>query len=282
MSKRIRSAYARLVPAGALILAPVLSSCGGGGPAPSPATPSAAASEEAWRALATPRPEPLAGAPRVAVGALMLLDDPWKLNSPVDLSLGLSELVVTGLLRRRDVVLVERRRFAAAAERERRGLPRAPGSPPAGVSPGAEFVLSGTWARLGLDSAYLELRLTDVQTGTVAKTWRAATANDADPVALARTVVGSLLSALDAMGRRPAWADPHPEAAPPGYRPSGIPPAAVAAFLRGLAAEERWAWEGARRAYEAAIKAGGGAFFEAASALARTARLRMGGTLGAS
>ena len=141
---------------------------------------------------------------------------------------------------------------------------------------------SGTWARLGLDSAYLELRLTDLRTGTVVRTWRAATPNDADPVALARTVVGSLLAALDAMGRRPAWRDPHPEAAPPGYRPSGIPPAAVAAFLRGLAAEERWAWEGARRGYRAAIAESGGMFFEARAALARAARLRLGGTLAAS
>ena len=53
---------------------------------------------------------------------------------------------------------------------------------------------------------------------------------------------------------------------------------ALQSFLRGLAAEESWDWEGARRGYQAAASDPG--FFEAPAALARAARLRLGGTLG--
>jgi len=48
-----------------------------------------------------------------------------------------------------------------------------------------------------------------------------------------------------------------------------------------LASEEAWNWEGARVGYQEA-GALESAFFEADVALARTARLRMGGTLGSS
>lgn len=263
-----------------LTVASVAAGCVGGGPSAGPA-PAADISEAEWRALATPRPEPLPGSARVTVSELRLTNpDAWGLTASVDVPLGLSELVVAGLLRRRDVHFVERRRFSVAAERERRGLPRPSGAPPAGVSPGAELVLSGTWATLGLDSAYLDMRLTDVQTGDVVTTWRTATANDADPIGLARTVVGGLLVALEEMGRRPEWTDPLSGAAPTGYMATSVPPEAVEAFLRGLAAEEEWNWAGAFRGYSAA--AAHGAFFEAEVALARAARLRMGGTLGES
>ena len=239
-------------------------------------------SEAEWQALAVPRPAPLPGAARVSVAEITLLGSSWGLQSNVEISLGVSELIVTGLLRRADVELVERRRFAAAADAERRGLARPAGTPAAGVSPGAEFVLSGSWASVGLDSAYLDLHLTDAEGGGVVTSWRAATANDAGPASLTRTIVGSLLAALDDMGRRPAWTDPDGDTAPASYRESEISSRAVEAFLRGLAAEEEWKWEAARRGYQAALAEGGDSFVEAASALARTARLRNGGTLGAS
>ena len=269
-----------LIPS-ALAAVLVLSACsGGGGPAARPAP--ANASEAEWRSLATARLEPLAGAARVSVSEITLLGDVWDLPSGVDIGLGISELVVTGLLRRADVNLVERRRFAAAAAAERRGQARSAAAPAAGVSAGAEFVLSGTWASLGMDSAYLDLSLTDAQSGAVVKAWRSSTAKDADPTALTRTIIGSLLTALDEMGRRPQWRDPAGDTAPPSYRATSVSLTAVSAFLRGLSAEERWDWEGARRGYQAALAQSGSAFVEAAAALARTGRLRNGGTLGAS
>ena len=112
--------------------------------------------------------------------------------------------------------------------------------------------------------------------------WRGSTANEADPPALARTIITGALTALTEMGRLPTWSDPLPHAAPAAYRPTDVPAAAVDAFLRGLAAEERWSWERARVGYQEAVALAGPAFFEAEAALARTARLRNGGTLGAS
>ncbi len=135
---------------------------------------------------------------------------------------------------------------------------------------------------VGLDSALVDLRLADAQTGSVVATWRGATPSDADAVSVARRVVSGTLAALEKLGERPSWQDPDPAAAPPGYRPSGVPDAAVTAFFRGLAAEETWSWERARVGYQGALTASGTSFVEAAAALARTARLRNGGTLGAS
>jgi hypothetical protein len=196
--------------------------------------------------------------------------------------LAISELVGAALLRRADVEWVERRRFAAAVAAERRGDARPAGAPAAGVSPGAEFILSGSWASVGLDSAYLDLRLTQSETGSIVTSWRAATPNDPDPTSLTRTVVGSLLGALGRLDRLPVWSDPSPDAAPVSYRTTGISTDAVEAFLVGLAAEERWDWEAARRGYQTALEEGGARFVEAEAALARAARLRNGGTLGAS
>jgi hypothetical protein len=176
------------------------------------------------------------------------------------------------------VELVERRRFTAAVDAERAGTPRPAGAPPAGVSRGAEMSATVVWLPLGAETS-LEVRLTRPQTGAVVAGRRRMIPADADPVAAARAIVATILEALDELGRRPAWNDPVPGAAPAEYRPSGVPTAAVARFLQGLAAEERWNWEAARRSYEAAAGAG---FFEAEAALARTARLRTGGTLGES
>lgn len=258
----------------------LVAACGGAAPSAGP-TPAADVTMAEWSALATPRPEPLQGATRVTVSEIEVLSaDPWGLAAPLDPSLGLAELVVAGLLRRRDVQFVERRRFAEAADRERRGLPRPRGAPAAGVSPGVELILSGTWSKLGMAGAFLDLRLTDAETGDVVSTWRTATADGSDPVGVARTVVGGLLTALDGLGRRPVWSDPVAMAAPSEYRTTGVPLPAVSSFFDGLAAEERWSWTDALGGYRAAARADG--FFEAEALMARAARLRLGGTLGAS
>jgi len=265
-----------------LLPALLLAGCGGSGGGTSGTVPAATrASDAEWAALATPRPEALAGAPRVSVGEVLLLGTPAWSTAPVDPGLGIAELVAAGLLRRQDVRFVERRRFAAAAEAERRGVARPEGAPAAGTSPGAQYVVSAAWASVGLDSAYVDLRLSDAESGVVVATWRGATAPDADPVAVARRVVAGTLAALDGLGVRPRWQDPEAGAAPLAYRASGVSAAAAASFFQGLAAEEAWSWERARAGYQAALASGGASFVEAAAALARTARLRNGGTLGA-
>lgn len=238
------------------------------------------ASDAEWRALAAPRPEPMDGAVRLSFSGVELSGaEPWSLTSRVPLDLGLSELVIAGLLRRRDVQLVERRRFAAAVEAERAGSPRADGAPPAGVSPGAEMAATVVWLPLG-EQVSLELRLARPQTGAVVAARRRVIPAGADPVAAARAIVATILSTLDGLGELPTWNDPVAGTAPAEYEPSDVPEANVERFLDGLAAEERWNWEAARRSYESA--AAGTGFFEAGAALARTARLRMGGTLGES
>ena len=72
----------------------------------------------------------------------------------------------------------------------------------------------------------------------------------------------------------------HTEALPLG--PVEAAPEAFSLFGEGLSAEERFQWLAARRAYEAAANRGGPGFGEPVEALKRTARLRAGGTLGAS
>jgi hypothetical protein len=196
------------------------------------------------------------------------------------MSLGVSELVVAGLLRRADVEFVERRRFAAAVDAERAGAGRPRGSPAAGVSRGAELTATALWLPLSGGQAVLEIRAMNLETGAVVGSTRRTVPSDADPVGVARAIVAGVLAVLDELGRRPAWTDPLDEAAPDAYRPSRIHGSAVEAFLAGLGAEERWNWEPARRSYESASSSAG--FFEAAQALARTARLRSGGTLGES
>ena len=253
-----------------LFLSTAASACttaGGGG----------AAAAAGWEGLASPRPAPLAGAPRVALGDLAA---PEASGATPALSSadGLLELVAAGLLRRRDVQFVERRRFSAAAERERRGIPPPAGAPPLGSSPGAQLVLSGSWLALG-DSAFLALRLIDPATGVNRTAWRVGVPAGADPTSVARVVTGTLLATLNELGLLPASSE---GAAPATYQPSGVPLVAAEAFVRGVQAEDRYDWETARVAYQRAKELGGPGFFEPDVALARAARLRGGGTLGAS
>lgn len=241
------------------------------------------APESTWRTLNRPRPQPLADAPRISVTELAVIVEGWPGESAVPPSLGLQELVAAGLIRRRDVEFVERRRFVAAVEREARGLPPLPHSPPPGVSPGAEFQLAGSWIPAG-DSATLALRLVDVETGGVVTAWRVTTPQGVDPTGLARVVVGSTVTALRGLGRLAVWSDPlqsRVDPAPSTVTPSGVTAEAVAAFFRGIAAEDRFDWEAARRAFQRAMEIEGDAFFEPDVALGRVARLRAGGTLGA-
>lgn len=265
-----------------LLTVAVASACAVGGGPPSSLM---VAPESVWLGLAQPRPEPLDSAPRVSVVELILLESAGIEDGAVPSSIGLQELVAAGLLRRRDVQFVERRRFVAAVERETRGLPRLRNSPAPGVSPGAELQLAGSWIPAG-DSATLDLRLVTVETGAVLAGWRTTTPLGVDPTSVARTIVGSMISALDGLGRIPLWTDPLVSAAfepaPTTYSPSGVPDEAVAAFFRGVEAEDRFDWEAARRAYQEAMEMSSDGFFEPHMALARVARLRAGGTLGGS
>lgn len=264
------------------LLCAVASGCVAGpslrGDATTPSAEGPSASDAEWRALATPRPTPLAGAPRVAVGGVdILLRQTWALTSGVDPAQAVAELAAAGLLLRRDVRYVERRRFVAAADAERHGAPRPRGAPAAGISPEAQFVASATWIRAGSDSAYLELRVADAGTGVMVTTRRTATSAEADPIDLARVLVASLVAALEGDDLLPEENRTRQRApAPPR---AGIPAVALEAFLRGLGAEERWAWETARRGYQEALSEAPD-FVEARAALARLARLRTGGTLG--
>lgn len=260
-------------------LAALMTSCASGGPGSGSGGDDVATDAE-WRALASPRPASLPGAPRVSFSGVDLAGTLWSLASPVPIDVGLSELVVAGLLRRRDVEFVERRRFAAAVEAERSAGGRPLRSPAAGLSRGAELTATAVWLPLGTGQVALEVRLTNTQTGAILRAGRQAIPGDADPVGTARAIVATILSELDDLGRLPAWEDPLEAAAPPAYRPSAVPESAVEQFLAGLGAEERWNWESARRSYQSASRSAG--FFEAQVALARTARLRSGGTLGES
>ena len=124
----------------------------------------------------------------------------------------------------------------------------------------------------------LEVRLSASATGALEGSHRVTIPADADYVGTARATVASILFALDEMDRLPDWEDPSPDLAPEAYRASGVPTQAVERFLRGLSFEELWNWQGAARSYQAAAASAG--FLEADAALARTARLRNGGTLG--
>lgn len=264
----------------ALLTLPLLQACAGGGTTATPTISAPTTPESVWDALNQPRPEPLPDAVRITVSEILLLNDPWGIESPVAAALGIQELISAGLIRRQDVEFVERRRFSQAAEMERRGQSRPRGAPEVGVSPGAELVLMGSWAAASADSAYLDFRLTRAETGEVVTAFRRSTPIEADPTALARRVIAGLLDALEEMGSLPAWKDPSPHWAPEGYHESGISLSAVAAFFSGVAEEDRYDWESARAAYQEALDEGGSGFPEAGVALARVARLRSGGTLG--
>jgi hypothetical protein len=263
-----------------LALLPAVAACAAGS-VPAPAAPVAATDAE-WQALLLPRPTPLAGARRVSVGTLALGEERWGMSATVPPAVTMQELIGVGLMRRADVQYVERRRFAEAAERERRGLPRPRGAPEVGTSPGVELLLTGTMSPLLGDSAYIDLRLIDPATGTARTAWRVGIPRGADPTAIARRVVGSVVATLDSLDALPAWTDPVADAAPVALRGSGVPATAADAFARGVAAEDTYDWEAARRAYQRARELGGTGFFEPDVALTRVARLRAGGTLGAS
>ena len=258
----------------------VMLAMGCAGAASGPAAPMPASDAE-WQSLASPRPAAVAGAPRVALSGVELLTSPrWATGSAVPIALGMTELVAAGLLRRADVRYVERRRFAAAAEAERAGRPRPPAAPPVGISEGAELVATVVVGAVSAQQWTVEVRMADAATGAVRATSRSVVPSDADPVALARRAVRGILGALGEIGRLPSWSDPFPAAAPTTFASSGVSQRAFQDFLAGLAAEEVWAWERARVAYQEA--AGNAGFVEAGAALARTARLRRGGTLGES
>ena len=106
-----------------LLTAVLVQACVSGGGPPSSV---GIAPESVWLSLNRPRPEPLASAPRVSVTDLILVGTELLGESAVSPSIGLQELVAAGLIRRRDVRFVERRRFVAAVEREARRCSQVP------------------------------------------------------------------------------------------------------------------------------------------------------------
>ena len=113
-----------------LVVLPAFASCATGGPPAPPIVTTA--SEAEWATLFRPRIAPLAD-PRIAVGSISMGEERWQLSTAAGSpALVVQKLVCAGLLRRADVQFVERRRFAEAAERERRGLTRPAGAPRGG------------------------------------------------------------------------------------------------------------------------------------------------------
>ena len=250
----------------------LLAGCASAGPA---ATPIATESE--WRTLASPRPDALSGAVGLSVTGVEILGQPTWAVTPLPADLALTELVAAGLIRRADVHFVERRRFSAGVAAERSGVPRPAGAPPVGISQSAEILASAVWIQLPTGAASIEVRLTEAARGAVVGTRRAPLPANADLVSVARLTVGTIMEALAELGRRPAWTDPVQSAAPVQFEASGVSVRAISSFLVGLEAEESWRWDTARVSYQEAAESAG--FFEARTALARTARLRLGGTL---
>jgi len=242
----------------------------------------AALGDAQWQALATPRPAPLDDAPRVSIGSVDLAGVDFAGTASISSASGdvaVLELIGAGLLRRRDVHFVERRRFLAAEAAERQGLPRPPDAAPLGVSAPAELVAEISWLRLG-GTSVAEIRLVDPTSGGVTSSERVNVPADAGPVGFARRVTGALLSQIERVRDLPAWSDPVSNSAE--WLTGAIPTAAFEAFRNGTAAEDLSRWEEARRAYQSASRLAGVEFVEAEVALARTARLRNGGTLGGS
>ena len=68
---------------------------------------------------------------------------------------------------------MDRRRFSVAADAERRGIARARGQPPAGVSTSAEFTVTAVWITLGPGQESVEVRLAGMTTGDVVGATRA-------------------------------------------------------------------------------------------------------------
>lgn len=111
--------------------------------------------------------------------------------------------------------------------------------------------------RLAGDSAALDLRLVEAESGEIVRSWRTMTPRQADPTSLARLVVGSTIETLRELGRVPAWTDPRAAA--------DVAPAPVT-YVASMVS----------------LETAGPTFLEADEALARVARLRAGGTLGGS
>jgi hypothetical protein len=219
----------------------------------------------------------MAGAARLSITGVEILGQPPWTVAPVSADLALTELVAAGLIRRADVRFIERRRFAAGVAAEQSGVPRPASAPPVGISQSAEILASAVWVPLPTGTASIEVRLTEAARGAVLATRRATLPLDADLVSTARLTVGTIMGALADLGRRPAWTDPLRSAGSGQYVGSGVSSRALSSFLAGLAAEESWRWEPARVSYQEATESVG--FFEAEAALARAARLRLGGTL---
>jgi hypothetical protein len=180
----------------------------------------------------------LPGAARVSLAEVQLTGDvEWAVGAQVPPALAVEELVAAGLLRRRDVQFVERRRFAAAAAAARAGVARPRNAPAAGVSPGAELLATATLVSLPGARGSIELRLADARTGAVRATLREPLTDSARPVPLARSIVRALLAALEDLDSLPPWEDP--SATADGISDGDeVSEVALRSFLRGLAAEE--------------------------------------------
>lgn len=232
-------------------------------------------SDAQWRALVQPAVSPLPEAPAVSTYEVTI-GGAWPGPTPdgATLSIGVTELVSAGLMRRRDVAFAERRRFTPAAEAERRGQ-RQPNAPSAGVGPRVDHVVQATWVPVTGDRSSVEVQLVSPGSGAIAGGTRVQLGPELDPVILARAIVSATLTLLDEVGSRPEWSDPL--AANAAGAP-GVSTDAIENFFVGVAAEDRWRWDAARRGYASAATDPG--FHEASTLLARTARLRLGGTLG--
>ncbi len=251
----------------------LFAACGGG---PSVGTPAPATDTE-WRALRTPAPRALPGAPSVTVLDVTVTGG-WagEVPSGTTLSIGVSELVTAGLMRRQDIDFVERRRFTPAAEAERQGRARPASAPPPGVSRSVDFAVQAAWLAATPGRSSAEVQLVNPTTGVVVGGTRREFDGPVDPVTLGRAIVSAVVELVDAETDRPEWSDPMPPVMNAGG-PSGVADRAVTSLLAAVAAEDRWQWEAARRGYQAA--AADPDFFEAGILLGRTARLRLGGTL---
>lgn len=250
-------------------------------PGPSPSSASDVASDAEWRALRTAPVVALPGAPTLSVYEVRI-GGAWS-GPGADhdaLSVGITDLIAAGLMRRADIDFVERRRFAPAAEAARLGRTASARQPEPGVTRQVDHVIQATWLPLPGGDATVEVQLVEPSTGEVVDGMRATLPRSADPVRVARTVVATALTLVDRQTTRPGWGDPmnvgsNGSANADGS--SGVSPTAIRHFLDGLAAEDRWNWEGARRGYQ--VAAADASFHEARTLLGRAARLRLGGTL---
>ena len=216
----------------------------------------------------------------MAVAEALLTADQWALPEAGS-ALALTELVSAGLLERRDVNFIERRRFTPAAERQRRGLPAPAAEPPVGTSPGAEWMLHITVVTNPAVPGAVDLRLVHVESGANRAGWRVAVPAQADLVGISRLVVGSLMLKLDELS---LGVERDPTAPTPSdtYAGSPVSGSATTAFLNGVRWGDLYRWDLARASYESALLLAGGNFPEADVALRREARLRAGGSLGGS